>query len=207
MALYAVFFLPGTFLHEFAHWSSARLLGVKTAGFHVLPQWGKKGTIQLGSVNVRGGHLVEHTIIGVAPMLLGGAVTMLLSYMLVDVDALSRAIQAEQYGNVLAVALHAFHHPDALILLYLLFTISGSMFLSASDRAPIQQMALYLAAVLLPLYLFGFMPALPASWTVAISQVFEVFAAGLGVALVVHLIMTAIFALLYILALVLYPGG
>jgi len=105
------------------------------------------------------------------------------------------------------VAAGAFSRSDALIFLYLLFTISGSMFLSASDRAPIQQMALYLAAVLLPLYLFGFMPALPASWGDAISKVFEVFAAGLAVALVVHLLMTVLFALLYLLARALRPGG
>jgi hypothetical protein len=194
-------------LHEFAHWSSAKLLGVKTAGFHVLPQWGKKGAIQLGSVNVRGGHLVEHTIIGVAPMLLGGVVTMFLSYTLVDVDALSRSIQSEQYGSVLRVALQAFHHPDALLLLYLLFTISGSMFLSASDRAPIQQMALYLAAVLLPLYLFGLIPALPEGWTQFIGEMFAVFASGLAVALAVHLTMPAVFVLFYFLARALRPGG
>jgi hypothetical protein len=204
---YAIFFLPGTVVHEFAHWIMAKILGVKTAGFNVLPKLGRKGEIQLGSVNVRGGGLVEHTLIGMAPMLLGGALTMALSYVLVDVDALNAAIRSEQFGRVLDVALQAFSHPDALILLWLLFTISGSMFLSASDRAPIQQMTLYLAAVLLPLYLFGLIPALPAAWTQTIGEMFAVFASGLAVAVAVHLVMTLIFALGYMLARALRPGG
>jgi len=207
VVLYALFFLPGTLVHEFAHWMMAKILGVRTAGFHVLPQLGKKGEIQLGSVDVRGGNIVAHTLIGMAPMLLGGAVTLALSFYLVDVDALYAAVRSEQFGNVFEVAMDAFTHPDALILLYLLFTISGSMFLSASDRAPIQQMALYLAAVLLPLYLFGFIPAIPEKWTQVIGAVFTVFASGLAVALAVHLTMTAVFVLFYFLARALRPGG
>jgi len=204
---YAIFFLPGTVVHEFAHWGMAQLLGVETAGFGVLPKLGKKGEIQLGSVNVRGGGLLQHTLIGMAPMLLGGALTLALSYWLVDVDALGAAIRSEQFGRMFDVALQAFSRPDALLWLYLLFTISGSMFLSASDRAPIQQMALYLAAVLLPLYLFGFLPAIPSNWTQRIGEVFAVFASGLAVAVAVHLVMTMIFALGYVAARALRPGS
>jgi hypothetical protein len=204
---YAIFFLPGTVVHEFAHWIMAKILGVKTAGFNVLPKLGRKGEIQLGSVNVRGGGLVEHTLIGMAPMLLGGALTMALSYVLVDVDALVAAIRSEQSGSVLTVALQTFQRPDALIWLYLLFTISGSMFLSASDRAPVQRLALYLAAVLLPLYLFGLIPALPPEWTRVIAEMFTVFASGLAVAVALHLVMTVVFVLIYGLARVLRPGG
>ncbi len=203
---YAIFFLPGTVVHEFAHWIMAKILGVKTAGFHVLPKLGKKGEIRLGSVDVRGGGVVEHSLIGMAPMLLGGVVTLALSYWLVDVDALAVAVRSEQFGEVLAVAMQVFSRPDALLWLWLLFTISGSMFLSASDRAPLQQMALYLTAVILPLYLFGLIPALPDAWTQEIAQVFAVFASGLAVALALHGVMTAIFALLYFLAQALRPG-
>ncbi len=207
MAGYSAFFLPGTVVHEFAHWSMAKILGVKTSGFHIIPNLkAKNGTIQLGSVNVRGGGLVEHTLIGMAPMLLGGMLTLGLSYWLVDVDALLAAIRSEQPGSVLAVALQTFQRPDALIWLYLLFTISGSMFLSASDRAPVQRLALYLAAVLLPLYLFGLIPALPPEWTRNIAELFAVFASGLAVAVALHLMMTVIFALLYFLARALRPG-
>ncbi len=194
---YALLFLPGTLVHEFAHWLMAKLLGVKTAGFDILPKVTKGGEVRLGSVDVRGGGLLEHTLIGMAPMLLGGVITIGLSYLLVDVQAMQQAVQSEQVDAVFQAFIQAFHHPDALILLYLLFTISSSMFLSASDRAPIQQMALYLLLVLLPLYLFGFMPKLPQSWSQVIADMFGVFASGLAVALVVHVVMTMLTGLLY----------
>jgi hypothetical protein len=187
---YALLFLPGTLVHEFAHWGMAKLLGVKTTGFQILPKVVNKKEIRLGSVDVRGGGLVEHTLIGMAPMLLGGLITVGLSYALVDVEALQQAAQSGDYRQTLRALLAALEHPDALILLYLLFTISSSMFLSASDRAPIQQMALYLGLVLLPLYLFGFLPALPPTWSQTIAEVFGVFASGLAVTLMVHGVMT-----------------
>ncbi|HFQ95200.1 MAG TPA: hypothetical protein ENK30_01385, partial [Anaerolineae bacterium] len=98
---YALLFLPGTLVHEFAHWGMAKLLGVKTGGFHILPKLEKNGEIRLGSVDVRGGGLVEHTLIGMAPMLLGGLITVGLSYALVDVDAMKQALQSEQFGVVM----------------------------------------------------------------------------------------------------------
>ena len=193
---YALLFLPGTLVHEFAHWGMAKLLGVKTGGFHILPKLEKNGEIRLGSVDVRGGNLLEHTLIGMAPMLLGGLITVGLSYALVDVDAVKKAVQSEEFGMVIQALAGAFQHPDAFILLYLLFTISSSMFLSASDRAPIQQMALYLALVLLPLYLLGILPALPPAWSQTIADMFGIFASGLAVALLVHGVMTGL-ALLF----------
>ena len=206
VAAYAIFFLPGTLVHEFSHWFMAQLLGVKTTGFRVLPRLSRKGVIQLGAVDVRGGNVLEHTLIGMAPMLVGGLLTLGLSYILVDTDTLSAAVHDEQFSSVWATARGMFTHPDALILLYLLFTISGSMFLSASDRAPMKQMALYLAAVLLPFYLFGKMPALPESWARVMAEMFGAFAAGLAVALVVHGIITSLLAALYYFTRALFPA-
>ncbi len=195
---YALLFLPGTLVHEFAHWGMAKLLGVKTGGFSVLPKVQKGGEVRLGSVDVRGGGLAEHTLIGMAPMLLGGWITVGLSYALVDVDVVKQAAATQQFDAALRALGAAFQHPDAMILLYLLFTISSSMFLSASDRAPIQQMALYLGLVLLPLYLFGFLPALPPAWSQTIADIFNVFASGLAVTLLVHVALTGLSALFYL---------
>ncbi len=200
VTLYAILFLPGTLVHESSHWAMARLLGAKTAGFHVLPRVDSKGQVQLGAVDVRGGGLIEHTLIGMAPMLVGGLLTVGLSYILVDVEAVRAALQADAWATLIQVLAATFHRPDAWIWLYLLFTISSSMFLSASDRAPLQQMALYVALVFLLLYLLGVIPALPPSWAQAIRDVAGVFAAGLAVALMLHLVMTPLAWLFYRIA-------
>ena len=52
-----------------------------------------------------------------------------------------------------------------------------------------QQLALYLILVLLPLYVFGILPAIPNSWTVALQQGFAMFASGLAIALLVHVLL------------------
>jgi hypothetical protein len=207
VATYAIFFLPGTLVHEFSHWLMAQALGVKTTGFRVLPRLDRKGVIQLGAVDVRGGGLVQHTLIGMAPMLLGGLLTLVLSYLLVDADALSAAVLTGQFQGIWTTARGMFAHSDAFILLYLLFTISGSMFLSASDRAPIQQLAIYVAAIAFLFYLFGLVPAVPESWARTIGEMFAIFASGLAVALIVHVMITGLFALAYYAARALRPGG
>jgi hypothetical protein len=100
-------------------------------------------------------------------------------------------------SNVLAASLQK---PDALLAIYLLFTISDSIFLSASDRAPVQQLALYLGLVLIPLYVLGVMPAIPDTWTTALQQGFAVFASGLAIALVVHVLLVILFGAVYFVA-------
>ena len=48
--LYAIILFPGVLLHEASHWLTAKILGVRTGSFSVIPKAGKDGTIQLGYV-------------------------------------------------------------------------------------------------------------------------------------------------------------
>ncbi len=193
VAAYAIFIIPGTLVHEISHWLIAQMVGVRTGSFDVLPKFSRDGTIQLGSVGIRGGNLAQLALIGLAPMIVGSVLTMWLSYGLVDVDALGYALESGRWSAVGVVLLASLRKPDALLALYLLFTISDSIFLSSSDRAPVQQLALYLGLALIPLYLFGILPALPNSWTAALQQGFAVFASGLAIALVVHVLLLILF--------------
>ena len=193
VAAYAIFIFPGTLVHETSHWLIARMVRVRTGSFDVLPKLSRDGTIQLGSVGIRGGHLGQHALIGLAPMIVGSILTVWLSYSLVDVDALGYALESGRWSAVAEVLLASLRKPDALLALYLLFTISDSIFLSSSDRAPVQQLGLYLGLVLIPLYVFGVMPAIPSSWTTTLQQGFAVFAFGLAIALVVHVLLLILF--------------
>jgi len=56
-------FLPGVFIHESAHWTMARLLGLKTSKFRVWPkQQGKY--IGLGSVSVEASDPIRDSLVG-----------------------------------------------------------------------------------------------------------------------------------------------
>jgi predicted secreted protein len=62
-----VFFLPGTFLHELAHYAAALILG-KAEGFSVLPKT-EGDSIVFGSVKSRTRYKVLSSFIAIAPLL------------------------------------------------------------------------------------------------------------------------------------------
>ena len=191
--IYAIAILPGTLVHEISHWAMAKVVGVKTGAVDVLPRLEANGSLRLGSVSVRGGGLLQLTLIGLAPLLAGSALTMWLSYSLFDVTALSQAWQAQQWGQVLDVIAAGLSQPDALIALYFLFTVSDAMFLSASDREPVLKMLLYLGLILATFFALGLLPALPASWAAALQRAFQAYASGLAVALGLHAALALVF--------------
>ncbi|RME81906.1 MAG: hypothetical protein D6775_12340 [Caldilineae bacterium] len=195
--LYAIFILPGTIIHETSHWLMARLVGVRTGQVSIFPTFDRKGAIRLGSVQVKGGGLLQHTLIGLAPLLVGSILTVWLSYGLVEVKALAHAAETGQWQAIAGIIRQTLLRQDALLGLYLLFTVSDAMFLSASDRAPIQQTLLYLALVLTPLYFLGLLPSLPPEWTDALRLGFTVFGYGLLIALMVHAALMVLFGLLF----------
>ncbi len=200
-SIYAIVILPGTLVHETSHWLMAKLLGVKTGNFTILPQMTPEGTLRLGSVDVRGGRLWQHTLIGLAPLLVCSLLTLLLANSLVDMGQFVTFWQTGQWELALAILRASLQQPDALLTIYLLFTVSDAMFLSASDRAPVQRMLLYLGLVLVAIYLLVGVPAMPASWSATLEDAFSVYAVGLGIALLIHLTLMAIFgAIHYLLA-------
>lgn len=193
IGIYALLILPGTLLHEASHWAMATLVGVRTGRFSILPKFTAQRTLQLGAVDVRGGGLWQHTLIGLAPLLAGSFFTLWIAIYLVDVKLLGAAWQAGRWQDVGAALAAGLSQPNAAIFIYLLFTVSDAMFLSSSDRAPLQRMVLYLALVLFVLYLFGLVPAFPPRWEALMQDVFRLFAYGLGVALAVHLSLLLLF--------------
>ena len=196
-SIYAIVILPGTLVHETSHWLMAKLVGVRTGAFTVLPQIGPKGTLRLGAVDVRGGRLWQHTLIGLAPLLVCSLLTLLLANSLVDVGQFIALWQVGQWNQAFAILGASLDQPDALLTVYLLFTVSDAMFLSASDRAPVKRMLLYLAVVLTVLFIITGFPALPASWSLTLQGAFSVYAVGLGIALLIHLTLMVFFGAFY----------
>lgn len=156
--LYAILILPGTVMHELSHWLAARLVGVRTGKISLLPQVTRDKGLRLGAVDVRGGALWQHTLIGLAPLVVGSLLTAALALRLVAVEEVRLATQAGTWQGATALLHRILATPDLAIWLYLLFTISDAMFLSASDRAPVQRMLLYFGGLLLILYLLGGLP-------------------------------------------------
>jgi hypothetical protein len=69
--LFALLFLPGVLLHELSHYLMARLLGVRTGRFSLIPRPLSDGRLRLGYVEVGATDMIRSTLIGMAPLIAG----------------------------------------------------------------------------------------------------------------------------------------
>lgn len=114
--LIAFIFLPGTFVHEFAHALMARLLRVPVGHLELWPEV-EEQTIKLGSVQIAQTDRLRRSLIGVAPVLIG---------LILIVGSLFGLIYYFSSGGVApwwAIGIY----------LYLLFVIGNTMFSSRKD--------------------------------------------------------------------------
>jgi hypothetical protein len=73
LVLFSLLFFPGVVLHETSHYVLARLLGVRTGHFSLLPQPLPDGRLRLGYVETASTDLLRDALIGITPLLAGGA--------------------------------------------------------------------------------------------------------------------------------------
>ncbi|MCB0120554.1 MAG: hypothetical protein KDD72_16075, partial [Anaerolineales bacterium] len=73
IGLFSVLFFPGVFLHELSHFLMAKILGVRTRGFSLIPQAMSDGRLQMGYVEVERTDIVRDSLIGLAPLIAGTA--------------------------------------------------------------------------------------------------------------------------------------
>lgn len=139
IALYALVLFPGVLLHEFSHWLTAGLLGVRTGKFSVWPKVQPDGSLQLGYVEyykTKSLGPIRESLIGAAPLLWGITAILLISRLVFDVPSLvgSAELQSLSWQNLILGFQNIFKTADSMLWLYLLFTISNAMMPSASDR-------------------------------------------------------------------------
>lgn len=156
--LYAFILFPGVLLHEFSHWLAAKLLGVRTGGFSVLPQRAPDGSIQLGYVEYyRGRDLgpMRESLVGGAPLIAGTAVILLISFYVFDVTGLAAAVGSGDFETISYALEDLFQVPYILLWVYLLFAIGNAMLPSPSDRRAWPAFLLLMALLAVILAVFG----------------------------------------------------
>lgn len=111
----SVLFFPGTVLHELSHAFMARLLLLKVTEIKLTPEW-KNNSIQLGRVTYLKGDFMRSIIVGVAPVF--GGIALLFGIAIINI----------------------FPHPNIginILLIYIIFVISSTMFSSKQDLVDI----------------------------------------------------------------------
>ena len=147
MVILFLIYLPGILVHEASHWLVARILGLKTSRFRVWPKY-TRNTIGLGSVTVSSGGVVWDSLVGLAPLLIGSALIVLIGEKVFDTQTLAFAWRTGRLLDGLNFVVTGLaQNPDSLLWSYLLFAIANAMMPSASDRAPLKSLGIYIVLI------------------------------------------------------------
>ncbi|MBM3187758.1 MAG: hypothetical protein FJZ90_03445 [Chloroflexi bacterium] len=177
----AVVFLPGTLVHELSHWLAAKLLGVKTGGLSLLPQPLRGNVVRIGSVRVQQTDVVRESLIGLAPLVSGTALVLLIAQWQFGLSAGLTWGWADLPPRIS----HILRAPDAWLWLYMIIAISNAMVPSSSDRRSWRTLAIYLLLVAIVFLAVGALPRLSdaaLSWSLRMASHLA-FALSLSIAL------------------------
>ena len=134
--LLAIIFLPGTFIHELAHYFMAIILVVHAEGLELIPKIQEHG-VKLGSVHIEHTDPFRRFLIGMAPFLFGTTIILGSLY--------------------LAQAHNIFQNTWLTILLgYIVFEIGNTMFSSRKDMEGALELLIGILVIMSFLYFLGF---------------------------------------------------
>lgn len=133
-AIYAILFSPGVLLHELSHFLMARLVGVRTGRFSIIPKALPNGTLRLGYVETARTDPIRDLLIGTAPLLSGGAVTALIGIYQLGLNDLITGATGGGVSALIDGLRNLPSLPDFWLWFYLAFVVSSTMLPSASDR-------------------------------------------------------------------------
>jgi hypothetical protein len=197
IALFSIIFLPGVILHEFSHYLIAVILGVQTAKFSLVPEMLPDGRLQLGYVETSKTDIVRDSLIGAAPLLIGGLFIAYLSVTRLDLMPLWDVLRNGQYDLFwLGIKLLP-QIKDFPLWFYLIFTISSTMLPSQSDRHAWLPLAVAVAVLLALAVFAGAGPWMLANVAPPLNMFLDAVAIIFGMSAAVHLILILPTALLH----------
>jgi len=189
LALFSLLFFPGVLLHETSHYLAARLLGVKTGRFSLLPQPLPDGRLRLGFVETTGTDLLRDALIGVAPLVAGGAFVIYAGLLRLGLPALWDGFVAGE-ARALSEALSlTYARPDFWLWFYLTLAVSSTMLPSASDRRAWLPVFLVIAILIGLALLAGVGPWLLGNVAPPFNQALRSLAILFGISAGIHLIL------------------
>ncbi|MDF1513285.1 MAG: hypothetical protein P1S60_05705, partial [Anaerolineae bacterium] len=130
--LYAITLLPGVTLHELSHAFMAGILGVKIGKVNILPRRVNK-RVQLGYVPIANTDFIRASLVGFAPLLLGGTVSVIIGHTVFGTPEVVAALSIGSWLAALQALREVLREPDFWLWAYLVFTIGNTMLPSRSD--------------------------------------------------------------------------
>jgi hypothetical protein len=160
--LYALPLMPGILLHEVSHALVAKILGARVGRVSIRPKLADE-RIQLGFVPVEETDVVRASLIGLAPLLTGSAVILMIGYLAFDIDAMQQVFIEADWSSLVASSGDMLKTPDIWLWLYLIFAISNTMLPSQSDRESWTPILLFVLLAVVLAWFSGLGPAIISS--------------------------------------------
>lgn len=195
--IFSLLFFPGILLHETSHYLTARLLGVDTGGFSLLPKVlpptrGEPGRgarrLQLGYVETSSTDTLRDALIGSAPLIFGGLFVTFAGLSRLGMQLLWADLIQGDFQRAWASLQGMLGQSDFWLWLYLTFVVSSTMLPSASDRRAWLPIGLVLGLVLAASLLVGAGQWLLAHVAPLLNQGLLVLDTALGISLAVHVV-------------------
>ncbi len=187
LGLFSLFFFPGVLLHESSHYVMARVLGVKTGRFSLLPELTDNGKLRMGYVETAQAGVIADSLIGTAPLLAGGAVIAFLGSVCLGLSPLAGFMHAGAWGPFWQGLLAVPGRNDFWLWFYLAFTVSSTMLPSASDRHSWRPVGIGLGLLLLVLVVGGAGPWMLENFGPWLNRALLGMALIFGISLTLHL--------------------
>jgi hypothetical protein len=130
LVLYFLLILPGVALHELSHALAAWMLRVKVRRFSIGLGRRSGQKVALGSVDIAKTGPIRAALIGLAPLLFGCAVIIVISNQVLGIDSLTLVGAPGLWQDLRGI----YAVPDFWVWMYLVFAIGNAMMPSASDR-------------------------------------------------------------------------
>jgi len=167
----------------------ARLLGVRTGRFSLLPRPLPNGRLQLGFVETQATDWLRETLIGAAPLLTGGLLVAYAGVQRLGLTAAWEALSSGVDGAFPAALSAMFDLPDFWLWFYLAIAVSSTMLPSASDRRAWLPLGLTAALLLGIGLLAGAGPWLLANAAPYLNRALEAAALVLAISLALHVVL------------------
>ncbi|MCA1953744.1 MAG: hypothetical protein LDL12_01200 [Anaerolinea sp.] len=186
VGVFSLLLFPGVLLHELSHYLMARLLGVRTGRFSLLPAVLADGTVRLGYVETAQVDFGRDALIGMAPLLTGGALTAYLGIerlgFLQLAESFSRGGLSGFWQGLVALP----QQSDFWLWFYLTLAISSTMLPSASDRRGWLPLGLTVGGLVALAVVAGAGPWMLENLAPGLNQLLRALAVVLAISLVVH---------------------
>lgn len=187
--LFAALFLPGVFLHELSHLVVARLVGVRTGRFSLIPQPLAGGQLRLGYVETSQTDWFRASLIGAAPLLTGGSIIAFLAHDQLHLTLLWNLLLNGQ-TKLLWMGLSSLPDlPYFWLWFYLTFVVSSTMLPSPSDRHAWMPLGLVLLTLLGLSIIVGAGPWMLEKIAPPLNSLFKSVSMLFGLSAMVHLLL------------------